>query len=261
MQAIDLFTGAYAFARSHGLLDTRIGSSLFISTYFQYKKHLEDSFAGLINKHPDLFRGGHILDVGANIGYCSALFSRAADAGASVFAFEPEPFNVSLLQRVIRDRKLDNVIPVQAAVGAADGEIQLQLNPRHHGDHRVIAENGGKTTSSITVPLVAIDSFLAEKNARTPVCFIKIDVQGFEQAVCDGAAQTLEENPSCCVVLEYMPSAMEALGFHPPDLLSWFERRGYVAHVVQKDGAIVPGTPSDTGERGYVDVLFSPKRR
>lgn len=256
MTAIDLFTGAYAFARKHGLLDTRPGSALFIAAYFQYKKRLEDPFAGLIEKHPELFKSGHILDVGANIGYCSALFAQVVDPGRSVFAFEPEPFNVSLLERVIRSRADGRVVPVQAAVGASDGEIALQLNPRHHGDHRVaIGVASGK--DYVTVPLVSLDRFLESHDAAAPVSFIKIDVQGYEQAVCQGAEQTLRRNPECSVVLEYMPSAMEALGFRPGDLLDWFTHRGYRSHVVHKDGTITPGLPQDVGERGYIDVLFS----
>ena len=259
MQSISLFTAAYAFARRRGLLDTRLGSSLFIEAYFQYKKHLEDPFAGLVQKSPQLFRGGHILDIGANIGYCSALFSRVLDPGRSVFAFEPEPFNVSLLERVIRTRARGPVVPIQAAVGAADGEIRLQLNPRHHGDHRVVAASSQPVDNCITVPLLSVDAFLQRQDPGAPVCFIKIDVQGYEQAVCEGAEQTLARNPECRVVLEYMPEAMGALGFRPPDLLAWFQQRGYHAHVVHKDGSVTSGLPAGLGEAGYADLLFSHK--
>ncbi len=259
MQSISLFTAAYAFARRRGLLNMRLGRSLFIAAYFQYKKHLEDPFAGLVEKSPQLFEGGHILDVGANIGYCSALFSSVLDPGRSVFAFEPEPFNVSLLEHVIHTRKLARVVPIQAAVGAAEGEVRLQLNPRHHGDHRIVPAGGQPTEQCIIVPLLSIDAFLQRQGVETPVCFIKIDVQGYEQAVCQGAEQTLARNPECRVVLEYMPEAMETLGFRPPDLLAWFQQRGYHAHVVHKDGSVTPGLPADIGTTGYVDLLFSLK--
>jgi FkbM family methyltransferase len=257
MQGISLFTAVYAFARQRGLLDTRLGRSLFIAAYFQYKKHLEDPFAGLVEKRPELFRGGHIIDAGANIGYCSALFSRVLDPGRSVFAFEPEPFNVSLLEHVIRTRKLARVVPIQAAVGAAEGEIRLQLNPQHHGDHRIVAGGGQPAERCITVPLLSLDAFLERQQAATPVCFIKIDVQGYEQAVCQGAEQTLARNPECRVVLEYMPEAIEALGFRPAYLLDWFQQRGYSAYTVHKDGGITNGFPADIGATGYVDLLFS----
>jgi FkbM family methyltransferase len=250
-------TGIYSLARSSGFLDTRAGSELFIAAYFQYKKRLDDPFDGLIRKRPELFRGGHILDVGANIGYCSTLFAHAADAGRLVFAFEPEPFNMALLERVIRKRGLECVVPVQTAVGAAEGKIPLKLNPRHHGDHRVVTEAQESGAGCIEVPLTSIDRFLEQRNAATPVRFIKIDVQGYELPVCQGAERTLALNPECSVVLEYMPEALESLGFRPSDLPQWFAARGYDGQILRKDGSLQPGVPTDVGARGYVDLLFS----
>ena len=69
MRGISLFTGAYALARRSGLLATRLGSSLFIQSYFQYKRRLEDPFDGLIQKHPQLKIGANIHDYGENNGY------------------------------------------------------------------------------------------------------------------------------------------------------------------------------------------------
>jgi L-ribulose-5-phosphate 3-epimerase UlaE len=45
MNGFSLFTTAYATARRSGFLDTRLGSELFLSAYFLYKRHLEDPFA------------------------------------------------------------------------------------------------------------------------------------------------------------------------------------------------------------------------
>jgi FkbM family methyltransferase len=58
--------------------------------------------------------------------------------------------------------------------------------------------------------MVSIDSFLESKQER--VSFIKIDVQGYELAVCQGMQETLRQNPGITIVLEYMPSAMREMG-------------------------------------------------
>jgi FkbM family methyltransferase len=203
-----------------------------------------------------MFRGGHILDIGANIGYCSALFARAADPGRRIYAFEPEPFNFSLLERAMLNRNCGSVVPVRAAVGAAEGEIRLRLNPRHHGDHRVDTASVADA-ASIPVPLVTIDAFLERRAPREPVAFIKIDVQGFEPAVCAGAGRTLAENPACSVALEYTPDAMQQLGFSPPDLLEWFKARGYRCYTLPQNGRPQPGPPETLPARGYIDLLFS----
>lgn len=245
-----LFSAAYTGARRAGVLDTRAGSALFIGAYFAYKKHLEDPFDKLIRRQPELFRGGHLVDAGANIGYCSSLFSEIADPGCRVFAFEPEAFNFGLLQRVVRRR--GNVVATQAALGASSGTIGLLLNPRHHGDHRVCEGKSADTH----VPLVQLDAFLAERRAQAPVSLIKIDVQGYELAVCQGAEQTLARNARCAVVMEYMPEALRDLGVAPADLLQWFAARGYRMDTVNADGTTTEGFSGVVPLRGYVDLLF-----
>ena len=253
-----VFTSGYAAARRSGLLDTGFGRWLFTSAYFGYKRWLEDPFAGLIRRHPELFRGGNILDVGANIGYCSVLFASALDAGRKVFAFEPEAFNAGLLKQVTEKHAAGKVVTVEAAVGDHEGQIALELNPRHHGDHRVVASEEQKKTAgkSIAVPLMSVDGFLERQGAQTPVCFMKVDVQGYELAVCEGSRRTLERNPDCAVVLEYMPEALEALGFVPADLPAWFEKRGYRCYAIGKHGELAEGVPYELGPRGYTDLLF-----
>jgi len=87
-------------------------------------------------------------------------------------------------------------VRVRTAVGASAGEVRLKLNPRHHADHRVASGNGPEPDGeTVAVPLVTIDEYLEERDCTTPVCFIKIDVQGYEPAVCYGAERTLARNP------------------------------------------------------------------
>jgi len=206
---------------------------------------------------PNLFRGGHILDVGANVGYCSALFAGAIDAGQKVYGFEPEPFNFALLERVLRQRGLDGrVVATQAAVGAADGTLRLWLNPQHHGDHRIATD--ALVGETVEVAVVAIDSFVEREHIH-PVRFIKIDVQGYEPAVCEGMGRTLAANPDCVVSLEYMPAALREQGYDPQKLVEWFESRGYVAHSIQHGGGLNPGVPENLADDEWVDLLFAHK--
>ena len=74
-----IFAGAYTLANGSGFLNTGVGRGIFTFAYFQYKKHIEDPFDGFAKRYPHLFHGGHIVDVGANIGYCSTLFSSVLD--------------------------------------------------------------------------------------------------------------------------------------------------------------------------------------
>jgi FkbM family methyltransferase len=256
-------TGLYSLTRRSGLLETALGRKLFTSSYFLYKRYLEDPFAALARSRPDLFRGGDILDIGANIGYTAALFARAADADAAVYAFEPEPFNFRLLETCVRDRKLqEKVVPVHSAVGEQSGAIELWINERHHADHRIATDNlranqmqgeGGY----VTVPIVSVDGFLAQKDAPRRVCLIKVDVQGYELSVCRGMAATAAREPQIAVAIEYMPQALEELGYHASSLLDWFGEREFQMYSLGKSGELSRGLSDELAAKGYVDLIFS----
>jgi FkbM family methyltransferase len=256
-------TGLYSLTRKSGLLETGFGRKLFTSSYFLYKRYLEDPFAALAKRHPELFRGGDILDVGANIGYTASLFAQAADADAKVYAFEPEPFNFELLQCSIRDRHLQKkVVAVHSAVGERSGEIELWINDHHHADHRIATEslrasNSRANDGYVTVPITSIDEFLAHAGAARPICLIKIDVQGYESAVCHGMTATVEQQRRAAVAIEYMPEAMAALGYDPPALLDWFVEKGFRMYSLGRNGELTPGLSSELAEKGYVDLIFS----
>ena len=215
-----------------GLMDSRFIRSVYISTYFTYKKYLEDSYARLAKYYPDLFKGGHILDIGANIGYTSFVFSKAIQDSFKIFAFEPEKRNVETLAYVSHKYGFSKrLVPIANAVGDRDGEIELWKNEGNNSDHRILTEELKKQLTGIIqtqkTPLISIDSYLKSLGNSLPISFIKIDVQGYEHAVCKGMTETLAHNPNAVISFEYSPSVIETLGFKPDDLLHFFQERGY----------------------------------
>jgi FkbM family methyltransferase len=200
-----------------------------------------------------------VLDVGANIGYTARVLARAIDPGGVVYAFEPEPFNYRMLQRTATRPEFDGrIVTWQCAIGAEDSTAQLWLNTRHPADHRVITSQfrpADPAVTRITVPIVSIDSFL-ERNPG-PVSFIKIDVQGFEQPVCEGMKKTLEQNPRLSIVMEYAPAMMRELGFSPTDLIQLLIKYGFKCYLIGPKGTLSRGIPSGIDDSDYVDLLFN----
>ena len=256
---IEVVTGIYSLARKCGFLNTRAGRRMFSASYFFYKRHWEDSLAGLVKKRPELFTGGAILDIGANIGYTAALLAKAVDPTEKVYAFEPEPANFSFLQELAaQERSKGRIVPVQAAVGAEDCNIELWQNDGHHGDHRIATDYFKRSNDNLrvlTVPMVQVDTFCRERGIEGRVRFIKIDVQGYETAVCQGMQRTVEANPDVAITVEYMPEAIESLGFEPRALLEWFGAHGFSIYRLMRDGSLQPGVPELLDERGYLDLL------
>ncbi len=226
-----------------GLLDLAFMRSFYISSYFTYKKHLEDPYARLVKYHRHLFREGNVIDVGANIGYTSFVFSKVVDAPFKIFAFEPEARNLEILKQASQKYQFsDKLVSVAAAVGDHEGEIELWQNEAHNGDHRILTDAFKKQFKGRIkiqkTPIVTVDNYLKKHAVGFPISFIKIDVQGYELAVCKGMVDTLSCNPDAVVGFEYCPSVMEALGFQSEQLLNFFQERDYQFFTLNKENEI-----------------------
>ena len=135
---------------------------------------------------------------------------------------------------------------------------------RHPGGHSFLNENVRQRGPAESVPVHAIDSYLAEKGIDRPLRLLKIDVQRFEAKVVAGAAATIARDRPV-VMCEVTPEAMTQAGDSCGEILDFFERLGYRAHPILSE----PGSAAEMdfaalrrllleGGMEYVDVAFVP---
>lgn len=146
---------------------------------------------------PLLERGGAFVDVGANRGsWCGP----AARVFRKVHAFEPEPALAAALRRAAPS----NVTVYALALSDHDGSGRFAV-PVYGGEAlttRASLETGANVGHEdelvYEVPLARLDSF-----ELTQIDVIKIDVEGHERAVLDGAWRTIDrERPTLIVEIE-----------------------------------------------------------
>jgi FkbM family methyltransferase len=260
-----IFMRAYHVARRAGLLDLAWFRHVFLFAYFLYKRWYEDPFHFLARRYPELFQGGDVLDVGANIGYTASVFAAAIQPPAKVYAFEPDQVSFATLAEIIRRKDLGASVEIfKMAVGAGEGTLEFWHNDEHSADHRVVtAEFNSAALDRLkitTVPATTVDLFVASRSLGN-VAFIKIDVQGYELAVCEGMKQTLEKFPQLCVAFEYAPDGMRELGFDPAALLQFFRDAGYQLYFLTRSRFRLAGDDASIDlaaqRSGYVDLLCS----
>jgi FkbM family methyltransferase len=158
-------------------------------------------------------RSRTIVDVGGNLGLYACLGGRALPADGALVTFEPVPDNLTFLrQNVAQNPAAGRVIVEPSAVGAHEGEVAIHLSPDNVGTHSVSARNVAAGADHVTVPVVTLDGYLAA-NGIGPVDLLKIDVEGYDGAVLQGAAATLEAGPSLFV--EFGPGQLRNCGFDP----------------------------------------------
>lgn len=127
--------------------------------------------------------GSVFFDVGANVGFYTLLGSSEVGTSGRVISFEPLPLNIEYLERHIELNGLNNVTVIKAAVSDQAGEGQFD-----EGQDNCM----GKLSSSgtIKVEMVALDDLIEQGKVPIPD-FVKIDVEGAEYSVLEGAQEML----------------------------------------------------------------------
>lgn len=167
-------------------------------------KQLEEFEMGIMKK--TIMPGDVVVDVGANIGSWSLLASESVTQVGKVFSFEPDPRNFIVFQKNIATRNASNIQAFATAVGNTTGHTFLYINPRNAGDHRCWSSDVGR--GKICVPMVQLDTFLNSK----PINILKVDTQGYEVKVLQGAKQTIKNSTRLTLFLEFWPLGLTMAG-------------------------------------------------
>ncbi len=171
----------------------------------------------------ELGMGGVMLDLGANTGRMSIPRVILGDVSA-VYCAEPDPVNYACLVRNVLDNGLGGlVMPDHLAVGSAEGVATLQRS-RHAGGHHLVASADPEDGNALTVPTRTVDGWLAALDVDPElVTFVKVDVQGWEGHVLDGATGLLARR-HVAWQMEISPSLLEQAGTGVPGLYERLRR-------------------------------------
>ncbi|TDU64636.1 FkbM family methyltransferase [Prosthecobacter fusiformis] len=169
---------------------------------------------------------GIILDVGANIG-CMSLTLSDLRPNCIVYAFEPSPETFKHLKSNVSNNKAsDRVIPLRLAVGREDTILQFLNDSGSPATNRLILPGEHLSGPLVEVNVVSLDSFLVDKRGPE-VAFLKIDVEGHEPAVIQGAIQLLSSGTCRSGLVELCPANLHRVGYTVEDLLCSVESAGW----------------------------------
>ena len=132
---------------------------------------------------------GHVFfDIGANVGFYTVLGARQVGSSGKVLAFEPVARNLAYLFRHVELNKLRNVMIVSAACSDSVSLAMFTAGENNAMGH--LAGDGSADNRVSLVPTVSVDS-VVQRTGLTPHV-MKIDVEGAELAVLEGARTTLK---------------------------------------------------------------------
>jgi FkbM family methyltransferase len=172
-----------------------------------------------------LVRGGEVvLDVGAHVGYYTAIASHLVGPTGSIHAFEPTPKTASILRHNTID--MANVIVHEIALSDRVGTVTLlDYGPEHSGLNTIAGKARGKfaelpTPEGIEVPCSTLDIVLSDAIPR----FVKIDAESAEASILRGMERILTVAKP---VLLIEVGDFGIRNSSTSDTMAWLARKGY----------------------------------
>lgn len=219
--------------------DSDIGRLLLETGKYGYQEMLQWFELLNIKKGTNIF-----IDIGANIG-TTAIPLALDNKFTSIFSFEPDPYNFSLLEYNIKRNNLNGIItPQNYAVGDNNGHISFELSPRNFGDHRVRYDqlSGGiyneHEREIIEVPINTLDSFISHNNIELDkIALIKSDTQGNEGHVFLGAQEILKEKKIPWII-EFWPYGLARAQTQAQEFLQVLKNSFSLFVEIKKSGGV-----------------------
>ncbi len=207
-----------------------------------------------------------MLDVGANVGMFSlTLYLEHPDM--SYHIFEPIPATYSKLLKTLKLNKADekNIHPYNLGMSNERGNFKFylpgeseaaSLQPVEDMFYRKQSDKYGNYSGSLEMKEVdcqvtTIDEFVKEGKLES-VDFIKIDVEGNEKFVLEGARETLEKYHPL-IYCELLRKHAKRFGYHPNDVIAYMKELGYMCSTVRNGVMVdIELIEEDTQETNFI---------
>ncbi len=177
-----------------------------------------------------LKKGDIFLDVGAHIGYLSAIGSGLVGKKGQVHSFEPVPNYFKKLLELSRLTKNHQIFVNNFALGETEGTSILDLNKRVKGWNTMVRGfmNPNEIENTIKVRVKSLNDYIFEKNIEK-ISLIKMDVEGFEFPVLKGLASYFKKNKAKLppIIVEIGPKAYPLLGYKIEDFHKFMKKYSY----------------------------------
>jgi len=197
--------------------------------------------------------GDVFIDVGANVGYLSAIAAGLVGLRGEVHCFEPVPAYFERVSKLAELNPGHSIAAIPCAAGARPGTCVIYVT-REPGQNTLVRgyKGGPEIIATMEVPVVRLDSYI-EARGIGRVALVKIDAEGFELPVLEGLRgyfERREDRPA--IICEIAPRAYSLMGRKLSDLAGLMAKYGYAARDLI-DGS----TPVDIRAIKHVeDVLF-----
>lgn len=183
-----------------------------------------------------LKKGDIVIDIGANVGYFSAIFNQSVGEKGVVHSFEPNPEVSELLQENLENFSSSRVHKL--FVSSIDEEIRY-TSPNLMADRKLINT-------------VSINNFLNEKK----VDLIKIDIDGLDFYALKGCSKYLENVHKPNIIIEIGENSEREHNIHYNEIFNYLEDLSY--KPFNADPTMTPFDLNTIKKNDVINVYFKP---
>jgi FkbM family methyltransferase len=203
--------------------------------------------------------GMTVLDIGAHHGLYTLLASKLVGAQGRVIAFEPSPREARRLAGHIRVNGCRNVRFEACALADEnkEGELFVVDGFRDWGNS-LRPPALGEAIHTMKVPIRRLDEVLAERNIEQ-VDFIKLDAEGAELAILQGARSFLQRARRPIILAEVQDARTQPWGYAAREITQLLAGWHYHCFFITEAGELYPAAADD--ERYDANLLAVPEER
>ena len=182
--------------------------------------------------------GDTFLDIGANGGLYSIIAAKIVGHQGHVYACEPGKKELDLLKQNITINGINNITIIESAISNKKGSDLLavsvdgalnSLKETNHPDQNI--------ESWQTVEINTVDNLVQELNIPK-INVMKVDVEGAEKLVFEGASNFLKSNSNVTIVFESSELNSNDFGYKPEELISNLQSKGFKLKYISRIGFI-----------------------
>jgi FkbM family methyltransferase len=188
---------------------TALGRRTYTRMYLFGKRLAEEREVQLFRLH--LRPGMTIVDMGANIGFYTVLFSQLVGPRGTVYAFEPDPFCSGILRDRIGALPVQNVRVETAALGESEGEATLYCSKRDRAENRTYPFDPAVPVETVQVQMLGLDTY-CRTHRIDRIDAVKMDVEGLEVSALRGMREIMVKSPPAWMFVEFCPKQLKGAG-------------------------------------------------
>jgi FkbM family methyltransferase len=185
-------------------------------------------------------RNDVVIELGANRGFYTSLFSNIVGKNGLVYGFEAVPSTYQILRKNVSTfSNFKNYKLINKAVADENSSRKIYLPNDDDGQASLQKQEFGSwkggLVSSLDCKVVRLDDYFAQQQI-SKIDFVKCDIEGAELFALKGMKQLLAKYKPI-LFLEICAQWTKSFGYKPSDILEFLKQNGYNSFCLAECGS------------------------